>query len=176
MPQSLQDHILEITGKRLRSDDRQKQLKQIAHDISDLDDDDWKRLSPTAQQWYDGVCDQQELDKSAKIKDFMAAGNAASAAPSLPTAKPKSLQEDPVAKKKHNGKSPGKKRVGAPVLIRRWLSKNPKLSTGELYERLMKTGSTASKLFVGATRSVYIATLREQKAAGLLRKGAVPYI
>lgn len=193
MSSAIEKHILEVTGLKLQGNDRQKQLEQIAHAINSLDDEGWRKLNSRSQKWFNAA--SAAIDKEGEIADFpdlaakkpAAAPEAAEDEASEPVEqKERKMATKPKKKVAANGEARAKKKVaakttahkkakaassgeGAPVLIRRMVIKDPKITAKELNEKLEAKGVKVSKLTVSSIRSSTMAMLKMLDDEGHLK-------
>lgn len=231
MTTAIEKELVKATGVKMsKFGDRQEALTVLVKAVNDLPDEDWRRISPESQNWYNSA--SEAVDNGTEIDDFVddsepessdeetpeedsapdyEAAEAEEAAEEAPRQTKGKKQKEPTMKKtaaaakKANGKheppkaktvakkaaasaAPAKKAAkpaaktppaarssrseggeGGPILIRRWVIKNTKVTASELTDMLVKKGRKISPATVSAVRAATISTLKLLDEAGHLK-------
>lgn len=160
----IEQELLEATGVRYPSQDRQANLKALANAVDKLSDKDWRNLHTPAQHWSNAAYDA--CRDGSPIKDFpdrvvqptKPNTKVAANGRSRPSSKPP-------ASKPASRPASGRKTEGAPNTVVRLTYKNPKITREELLDKLKNKGLQCSPYTVSTTRSnaiAYARILREE--------------
>lgn len=165
MPHALEKELSKATRIRARANQpRQEFLSQLVEAVAGLDNDGWGSLSEPAQQWYNDNATLRKNDEKAAVLDFP---EEAPAAPQEAAPAPVKEPRAPAPAAGSNG-SEGK-RVGAQVVIKQILMRDPKSTIEQIEEQLTAQGYKTSRVTVSTIRTDFRASLKMLKEAGHLK-------
>lgn len=188
---AIEKELLAATGiKRRVAEPFQKYAGRLIEAIGELPNDDWEGLSKEAQDWnnvgakaikadkdvaeFPGAEPEPEEDEKSSRK---ASTRETSGRSTRRAAKDEEPEEErkPAKKaaartssKKDDDEGGGSRKVGAQLLIKQMLAKNPKLSPEDLMDRLTKKGYAPTPLAVSSIRSSFRNSMMVLKDAGML--------
>ena len=179
MGTNVEQEVLDATGYIPdKTQDRQSHLRSLTKKAKALEDDDWYKLSGSAQEWVSQM--MQAIKNGDELPEPLAKANGRDSEPAPKKTKKKKAKAAATEEKtnvvpfkkeakKVKAAKPekSKKPVGAQSMIKKIVLKNPRISTDDLLEQLTKKGYKVTKFAASTIRSGMRHTLKIIKEEGV---------